>query len=62
MKAVLHPGNSSTLSRNFAITASLHNVEKDTDELIAKVSEYKIRLCKKGLDMFKGICDRFTKC
>lgn len=37
VKAVLHPGNSSTLSRNFAITASLHNVEKDTDELIAKI-------------------------
>ena len=36
-RAALHPGNASSQSRNFAVSASLQNVEKDTEELIAKV-------------------------
>jgi len=36
-KAALHPGNASSQSRNFAVSASLQNVEKDTEELIAKI-------------------------
>jgi len=36
-KTIISSGNSSSLSRNFTISASLQNVEKDTEDLIAKI-------------------------
>lgn len=37
LKTARAPVNDSLLRRNFAISSSLHNVEKDTEELIAKI-------------------------
>jgi len=36
-KTIISSGNSSSLSRNFTISASLQNIEKDTEDLIAKI-------------------------